>query len=378
MKKRLLCVTVGMILAMSGCSAKENTAPEADASTETDTTIQEQESTETAEQTSPANPWKDITAEEASAYYDNLFTAPENATNAQWSVLEAETDSQPLVQLTFDLNTESGSMPFTARAKQVQDSDEDISGLYYEWDATFEQSLTYGVAQVLDVTAYRVLDDDQVVDLCTWYNADNNIAYSLSTHASDLDGFDITAVVLQMLPADSVDSIDSEQENSFVTTDISGCDTFTQIVDKLNDGQGYANANVDGVDVLLVSSGTFENEENFYAAIDAEVFCYDENGVPAFMGTVCSGGTAYPLAISDGKLLSGSNRSIVKSAILDSKIVPFEAFIVEYDEDGNATYDYISDEDYSDLSQDQLQSLYEDLIEEYLNAEVIEFTTVVK
>lgn len=51
--------------------------------------------------------------------------------------------------------------------------------------------------------------------------------------------------------------------------DISDCDTFTDIVNKLENGQGYANL--------------------------------------SFLGSVASSGTAYPLSVKDDMLYSGGN-----------------------------------------------------------------------
>ncbi|MBO6016326.1 MAG: hypothetical protein J6P60_07080 [Lachnospiraceae bacterium] len=64
----------------------------------------------------------------------------------------------------------------------------------------------------------------------------------------------------------------------------------------------------------------------------------------------------------------------------DEKLVVFEKAAEVFDEDGNATYYYSSDDggDESEIDQSQAQSLYDSLVNEFLNAEIIEFTTVVK
>ena len=126
------------------------------------------------------------------------------------------------------------------------------------------------------------------------YNRCHLIAYSLSAADKDLSGVDIVSVANAMYePAneptsDIPDDEAGSGEEHVMQTDIAGCDTFTQIVDKLTDGSGYTNAQVDGTDVLLVASGTFDNGGGSMAAIDAEVFSY-KDGAPAYMGYVASG-----------------------------------------------------------------------------------------
>ena len=125
--------------------------------------------------------------------------------------------------------------------------------------------------------------------------------------------------------------------------DITGCDTFTQIVDqKLQDGMGYANENIGGTDVLLISSGTYDNMDGNMAAIDATIFAYAEDGSIVEVGKVCSAGTAYPLAIKDGILYTGSNHWGCKYTIENNALKIVEKASVEYDLDGNDTYFYES------------------------------------
>ncbi len=166
-----------------------------------------------------------------------------------------------------------------------------------------------------------------------------------------------------------------EEAEHVMATDISGCDTFTQIVDKLEDGKGYANANIDGTDVLLISSGTYDNMDGKQAAIDAEVFGYNADGAVEYLGYVESGGTAYPLTISDGKLLSGGNHFMCKSGITDGKLVTVEQVLEEYDSDGKATYHYSPNEGGQE-DQDKGMKRFEDLVDLMMNGEVIDFQPV--
>lgn len=164
-----------------------------------------------------------------------------------------------------------------------------------------------------------------------------------------------------------------EQEPSI---DISGCDTFTQIVDKLEDGKGYANATIGDTDVLLVSSGTYEWESGEYAAIDADIFCY-KDGAVAYLGTVCAGGTAYPLSIGDGNLYVGGNHFMTKYIVDNGFMVETEEAYVLYDESGADTYYYKTcNSQFEDYDNDTAKSRLDDLYAELDNTEVISFQPV--
>ncbi len=169
-----------------------------------------------------------------------------------------------------------------------------------------------------------------------------------------------------------------DSEEAAPDIDITGCDTFTQIIDKkLSDGMGYANETVDRTDVFLVSSGTYDNLDGKMAAIDATVFVY-KDGTPVEIGKVESGGTAYPLAIKDGKLYTGGNHFVCKYALSDDKLVVMEKAAVSYDSEGNETYSYDSDDggDYSGLDSTEAEKIFDDLLGEMGSAEVIGFSTV--
>lgn len=157
------------------------------------------------------------------------------------------------------------------------------------------------------------------------------------------------------------------------TIDISGCDTFTQIVDKLEEGKGYANVKVGDEDVLMVSSGTYEWEEGKFVAIDAEIFYY-KDGVPAYLATVSSGGTAYPLAVKDGNLYVGGNHFMSKYLVDSGYIVETEEAYVLYDGEGNGTYYYKTcNSQFEDYDEATAESRFNDLFAEHEGAEIIDF-----
>ena len=146
-----------------------------------------------------ANPWTEITEEEADRLVARLFKAPEGAEDVTWFKCEELGDKSknlsPMVQLSFTLN----GLPFTARAQQGAPEDADIAGLYVDWTVGPEDATlaNWGQGKMAGKT-YRSMNDTGYVDLITWYDVEIGIAYSLSTAAADLDGFDIQAIAEQM------------------------------------------------------------------------------------------------------------------------------------------------------------------------------------
>lgn len=171
-------------------------------------------------------------------------------------------------------------------------------------------------------------------------------------------------------------------EEDHVPYDITGCDTFTDIVDSLPEGYGYANTTIDDIDVLLVCDYVFDNSDDasgVYAAIDADIYYYSEDGVPTYAGYVTAGGTAYPLAVADGKLYVCGNHFAKVMTIVAGGVVIDEESYVEYDTDGSATYYHHSD--LRDVEADEEGRVEDDsymteIYDQYMNAEVIVFDQV--
>ena len=172
---------------------------------------------------------------------------------------------------------------------------------------------------------------------------------------------------LDLKPLSGLVPIDYSKE------DLSKYATFTELVNDLRPGMGYANVTLDGTDVLLVSEGCFNNE-GVNAAIDSSIFMYDENGAVVYLGKVSAGGTAYPLAVSDGKLYVASHHDICKKTVTDKKLVVAEEAFEDFYRDGSVTYYYGADDGYYKVDDD---SLLTSMFEELEKAEVIEFSAVV-
>lgn len=187
--KRVLIVAVlvlALMLALVACGQKA-------AVEEASVPAQEEETA------SVANPWREVTQEEAQALCAKSFNVPEGAENVVWSVNDSVADASgvpgALVQVAFDLN----GMSFTAREQVTGDTEVDNSGMNYQWTAQEEGSLSSWV-EGMTCKLSRFIGDGESADLCTWYDVETGISYSLSTVAADLDGFDITAVANAMAP----------------------------------------------------------------------------------------------------------------------------------------------------------------------------------
>ena len=155
--------------------------------------------TATEEPIGLANPWYEVSESEAKALCPRSFTAPEGAENVVWSVMDATKQSGvpgQLVQLRFDLDGNS----FTAREQVTGDEETDNSGMFYTWTTEREETLKNWADGNMQAHVYRFAGTDEYADLCTWYDVEIGISYSLSVTAADLDGFDILAVADAMHP----------------------------------------------------------------------------------------------------------------------------------------------------------------------------------
>ena len=168
-----------------------------------------------------------------------------------------------------------------------------------------------------------------------------------------------------------------ETEDHEMTTVIDGCDTFTQILDKEeNKGMGYTNVHIGDEDVLLMASETFQYDTDFSAAIDAEIFYYND-GQPAYMGYVAAGGTAYPLCVKDGVLYVGGNHFLTKYTIQNNELIIIEEVYVVYDTDGASSYYYRTEgEDYSDHTPEEAEQKFNDLFGEMDENSILHFDTI--
>ena len=178
----------------------------------------------------------------------------------------------------------------------------------------------------------------------------------------------------------SIEFIKQAADETAPDIDISGCDTFTQIVDKkLEAGMGYTNIDFGDTNVLMVCSGTYDNLDGNMAAIDAALYIYRDDSIE-LLGKVCSGGTAYPLATDGTYLYTGSNHWVCKYAVTEDGVQIMEKASVEYATDGAENYFYESEDggDYTNIQQAEAKNILDDLYDEMFEAQVINFDTIVE
>ena len=179
MKKIIVFGILLVLLALTACG---QTAPVA----EPTPAAEPQQVVETVQ---IPNPWRDITEEEAKALCPGSLTAPDGAENPRWSVME--TAGEPaLVQLVFDWNGYS----YTAREQATGNKDADISGMFYTWTAQTDMTLQNWAESAKSGTCFRYIGENEWADLCTWFDTEKGISYSLGVTAKDLDGFDLQAI----------------------------------------------------------------------------------------------------------------------------------------------------------------------------------------
>lgn len=321
-----------------------------------------------------ANPWVDTTAEEASSLIPNLFTALEGATDVTWSRTEGD---EPLIQMSFKLD----GLDLTARAQSTGDTAEDISGLYYDWAVESDVTLAGWAGGQMPAKLYRYAGSGEYADLCTWYDFETGVSYSLGTVAEDLSGFDIQAVAeaIYDYEADNMTS-DTAALEEHMPLDISSCTSFKQITDMLRSGSGFIKTTISDTEVLLVTEYVFDIDGGgHYAATDADIYYMGDDGLPKYAGYVSAGGTAYPLSIADGKLYVGANPYMKKMVLMAGGIVADEEASVEYGTDGSETY-YLRSDTHATAADENGQvpdsTTLETFYEEYEAADTILFTMV--
>ena len=118
---------------------------------------------------SMANPWREVTQEEAQAACTRSFNIPEGAENVK------------------------------CREQITGDTEVDTSGMHYQWGSQDVGSMSSWF-EGMTCKLFRYVGDGESADLCTWYDIEAGVSYSLSTVAENLDGFDITAVANAMVP----------------------------------------------------------------------------------------------------------------------------------------------------------------------------------
>lgn len=93
-------------------------------------------------------------------------------------------------------------------------------------------------------------------------------------------------------------------------------------------------------EVLLVADGTYDDGAGKLAAIVCDVY-YSVNNKVKPLGTIASGGTAYPIAVDRTGIYTASGHSVERFIVdeVTNELVLAEAVNEIYDNDGNVTYE---------------------------------------
>ncbi|MBQ7265992.1 MAG: hypothetical protein IJS61_07835 [Firmicutes bacterium] len=124
---------------------------------------------------------------------------------------------------------------------------------------------------------------------------------------------------------------------------------------------------INGQKVILVANNTFDNLGTT-AATEAE--CYDLEG--EYLGSVESGGTANPLAISGDKIFTGGHHYVECFTVDEKGITSTDRVDEVFDKEGNATYVYAGES--GSVDSETAKEIYDNMFDEYLSAKAIEFT----
>ena len=120
-----------------------------------------------------ANPWiHDLTAEEVKERTGCEFIVPKGAYDVVFGVNE----NDRLAEMNFTMD----DVRYCARMKKTEGY-EDISGLFYEWDAE-------GVDKVGEIMADVRLNTPENISNVIWF--DNGMMYSLYTDGADKEGLE--------------------------------------------------------------------------------------------------------------------------------------------------------------------------------------------
>ena len=101
----------------------------------------------------------------------------------------------------------------------------------------------------------------------------------------------------------------------------------------------YAQAEIDGTPIFLVSDGFYEDGDHTYA-MSCDVYRVGEDAAPLKLGSLESAGTAYPLCTgAEGfYVTSGHSIEVYNMDAAGSQLVLTQSHTEVYDENGNATY----------------------------------------
>lgn len=173
--------------------------------------------------------------------------------------------------------------------------------------------------------------------------------------------------------ADSSASDSNEAQNADTAKGKSAA-SYEELIASLHAGQSYAYAPIcEGEDALLVTSYAFDDLEGHQGTYEATIYI-EKSGSVEKVTTVQSGGTAYPIAVTDDNSLILSKRNSVLKGYVNKetgKFIITEEANVNYSNDKNENYHNYK-EGVAEVPADS--SLYDELADKYLNSDVLSFT----
>ena len=128
-------------------------------------------------------------------------------------------------------------------------------------------------------------------------------------------------------------------------------DSFDEVIEQLEPGEAYAYVTIAGHDgeVLAVAESTYEWDENTNAAIDVDFYAevgYVDNKVMN-IGSVSTGGTAYPIRCSEEGIVYACNNAVYgELKITDTDLLFYaKKIVIDYDSNGDSTIEGFTTED---------------------------------
>ena len=269
MKKALVTALAAMMaFSLAACGESGNAGSEA---------ASENETAETEAQI--ANPWTDTTEEAARAEIPFFMKAPDGATDVIWRRME--NGEYPLIELDFTYEGRG----FTARVQYGASETDDISGMYIDWETTTTETLENWGGGNMGATLKTGMDDDAVAFLCSWYDYEIGVAYTLATTTQDDMGLDMAAIAAAMYDETKVpDFGDPEPEEAETAAlpayEYPGPEQFYfvlygYLVDELS--QGFAPSDVSiPCPVIVAEDDSDPDDIRVYGSF--WIFNYDLNG----------------------------------------------------------------------------------------------------
>jgi len=152
---------------------------------------------------------------------------------------------------------------------------------------------------------------------------------------------------------------------------VDNASAYGNIVGSLGDEKAYAFLvmNTD-CNVLVTSDLVYDAGGESQASICCDVYYYFD-GEAKNLGSINSGGTAYPVCFSEDGIFSAGGHSVQKYTVSEKDgILHLVGMLESFDEDGNASYTRFVDSEEENSSEEEYQKLWE----EYTSAQIVHFS----